>query len=126
MIAACKLFVSFFAAVTIVLIAHHLYAFFLRKQLNRRTGGTDMFGEHYEKALHDVVFDNVFISAEAKRRRELSGISNRLASRAESRGDASLFVPNVLPEAAAGKKIYSGISRPSIRLISKGSRRQKS
>ena len=121
MIAACKLFVSFFAAVTIVLIAHHLFVFFLRKHQNRRTSGADMFGEHYEKAIYDVVFDSVFISAEAKRRRELSGISNRPESRAESRRDASLFVPNVLPEAAAGKKIYSCISRPAIRLISKGS-----
>ena len=103
MIAACKLFVSFFAAVTIVLIAHHLYAFFLRKHLNRRAGATDMFGEHYEKALHDVVFDNVFISAEAKRRRELSGISVKLSSRSEYRGDASPYVPKVLPATAALK-----------------------
>ncbi len=89
------MFVSFFAAVAVVLFAHHLYVFCLRKRLNRRKGGTDVFGEHYVKALHEVVFDDVFISAEARRCREISGISQAQARRAG--GGASPCATKALP-----------------------------
>jgi hypothetical protein len=90
------LFVSFFSAVIIVLTLYHLYAFFLRRHPNRRKYDTDLFGEHYEKALHDIVFDNVFISAEARHSNELTVIPQGSVTRTEPRKDALQCLPSVI------------------------------
>lgn len=97
MIAACEMFVSFFAAVAVVLAAHGLYALFLRKRLYRRKENEGLFGEHYEKALHEVVFDDVSISAEAKRHRYMPVVQRTSALRDGAGGGATPCAAKALP-----------------------------
>ncbi len=68
MITTCSVCVTFFAVLAAILIAHYSGMASSRKNGRHGSGHGDSFGGCFEKAVHEVVFDSVSISAAAKRR----------------------------------------------------------
>lgn len=120
MMSACSICGSLLAAVAIVVIARCSGSVFSQKNVQKTSGRADSFGDYFEKAVHEVEFDSVFISVDARRRQGLPDGPRDSGCRVLFQRLAQPVVLGVLPGKTT-KKAYPNLTWPRLMLPGKAS-----
>jgi hypothetical protein len=120
MMTACSICSSLFAAVAIILITHYSSSVFSKKNAQQSSGRADSFGDYFEKAAHEVAFDSVFISVDARRRQGLPDGPRDCGCRVLLQRLAQPAVLVGLPSIAT-RKSYPNLTWPRLMLPRKAS-----